>query len=120
MKFYENGGALAKDMGIDLQVLVDEHNQHAQAVARSSTTTSCRATKLQPSLSMLPSSLLQSITAWEDCRSALMEKLKEKVESSLASTQQVRLQAASMVTTVLVAAPCWIAWSSAVCAPRLH
>jgi len=31
MKFYENGAALAKDMGIDLQVLVDEHNQHYEA-----------------------------------------------------------------------------------------
>merc|ERR1712025_1295377 len=31
MKFYENGAALAKDMGIDLQVLIDEHNQHHEA-----------------------------------------------------------------------------------------
>merc|ERR1712190_513937 len=31
MKFYENGAALAKDMGIDLQVLIDEHNQHYEA-----------------------------------------------------------------------------------------
>merc|ERR1712066_547557 len=31
MKFYENGAALAKDMGIDVQVLIDEHNQHHEA-----------------------------------------------------------------------------------------
>merc|ERR1719217_377088 len=31
MKFYENGAVLAKDMGIDLQVLIDEHNQHHEA-----------------------------------------------------------------------------------------
>ena len=28
MKFYENGEALAKDMGIDVQVLIDTHDQH--------------------------------------------------------------------------------------------
>merc|ERR1712139_621392 len=31
MKFYENGGALAKDMGIPLQTLVDEHDKHYTA-----------------------------------------------------------------------------------------
>merc|ERR1719377_283595 len=31
MKFYENGAALAKDMGIPLQTLVDTHDQHATA-----------------------------------------------------------------------------------------
>merc|ERR1712070_1096434 len=31
MKFYENGAALAKDMGIDLQTLVAEHDQHYEA-----------------------------------------------------------------------------------------
>merc|ERR1719476_796503 len=31
MKFYESGEALAKDMGIDVQVLIDEHNQHHEA-----------------------------------------------------------------------------------------
>jgi len=34
MKFYENGAALAKDMGVDLQVLVDEHEQHYQAAKK--------------------------------------------------------------------------------------
>merc|ERR1712031_34071 len=31
MKFYENGAALAKDMGIPLQTLVDTHQQHYEA-----------------------------------------------------------------------------------------
>merc|ERR1711906_36905 len=31
MKFYENGKALAADMGIDVQVLIDEHDQHYEA-----------------------------------------------------------------------------------------
>jgi len=31
MKFYENGAALAKDMGVPLQTLVDSHDQHYQA-----------------------------------------------------------------------------------------
>merc|ERR1719449_210029 len=31
MKYYETGKALAADMGIDLQVLVDEHDQHYEA-----------------------------------------------------------------------------------------
>jgi len=31
MKFYENGAALAKDMGVPLQTLVDSHEQHYQA-----------------------------------------------------------------------------------------
>merc|ERR1719277_1503040 len=31
MKAYENGEALAKDMGIDLQVLIDTHDQHYTA-----------------------------------------------------------------------------------------
>jgi len=31
MKFYENGEALAKDMGIDVQVLIDTHDQHYNA-----------------------------------------------------------------------------------------
>merc|ERR1712046_330453 len=31
MKFYENGKALAKDMGVSLQTLVDEHQQHYEA-----------------------------------------------------------------------------------------
>merc|ERR1719261_874052 len=34
MKFYESGAALAKDMGVDLQVLVDEHEQHYQAAKK--------------------------------------------------------------------------------------
>merc|ERR1712196_394331 len=34
MKYYENGAALAKDMGVDLQVLVDEHEQHYQAAKK--------------------------------------------------------------------------------------
>merc|ERR1719392_479229 len=31
MKFYENGEAVAKDMGIPLQTLVDQHQQHYEA-----------------------------------------------------------------------------------------
>merc|ERR1719230_1996448 len=31
MKFYENGADLAKDMGVSLQTLVDEHQQHYEA-----------------------------------------------------------------------------------------
>merc|ERR1719316_710391 len=31
MKYYESGEALAKDMGINIQVLIDEHDQHYQA-----------------------------------------------------------------------------------------
>merc|ERR1712146_308673 len=31
MKYYETGAELAKDMGIDLQVLIDTHEQHYQA-----------------------------------------------------------------------------------------
>jgi len=34
MKYYESGAALAKDMGIDVQVLVDEHNQHFEAAKK--------------------------------------------------------------------------------------
>jgi len=34
MKFYENGAALAKDMGIDLKVLVDTHDQHYEAAKK--------------------------------------------------------------------------------------
>merc|ERR1719272_131914 len=34
MKYYETGAALAKDMGIDVQVLVDEHNQHFEAAKK--------------------------------------------------------------------------------------
>ncbi|KAL9139005.1 succinate dehydrogenaase [Amphidinium carterae] len=34
MKFYESGAALAKDMGIDVQVLVDTHNQHYDAAKK--------------------------------------------------------------------------------------
>merc|ERR1719377_321915 len=34
MKFYENGAALAKDMGVDLQVLIDEHDQHYNAAKK--------------------------------------------------------------------------------------
>jgi flavocytochrome c len=34
MKFYESGAALAKDMGIQLQVLVDSHEQHFQAAKK--------------------------------------------------------------------------------------
>jgi len=34
MKFYENGGALAKDMGIPLQTLVEEHDQHFEAAKK--------------------------------------------------------------------------------------
>merc|ERR1719178_506159 len=34
MKFYETGEALAKDMGIPLQTLVDEHEQHYQAAMK--------------------------------------------------------------------------------------
>merc|ERR1719324_1554316 len=31
MKFYENGAELAKDMGIPVQTLIDEHDQHYEA-----------------------------------------------------------------------------------------
>merc|ERR1712159_192456 len=31
MKYYENGAALAKDMGVPLQTLIDTHDQHFQA-----------------------------------------------------------------------------------------
>merc|ERR1712107_726202 len=31
MKYYENGADLAKDMGVSLQTLVDEHQQHYEA-----------------------------------------------------------------------------------------
>jgi len=34
MKFYENGEALAKDMGIDVQVLIDSHDQHYNAAKK--------------------------------------------------------------------------------------
>jgi flavocytochrome c len=34
MKFYENGAALAKDMGIPLQTLVEEHDQHYEAAKK--------------------------------------------------------------------------------------
>merc|ERR1712157_619254 len=34
MKFYESGEALAKDMGIPLQTLVDSHQQHYQAAKK--------------------------------------------------------------------------------------
>merc|ERR1719393_176350 len=34
MKFYESGEALAKDMGIDVQVLIDEHDQHYNAAKK--------------------------------------------------------------------------------------
>jgi len=34
MKFYENGAALAKDMGIPLQTLVDQHNAHYEAAKK--------------------------------------------------------------------------------------
>jgi len=98
MKFYESGAALAKDMGIDVQVLIDEHDQHYQAAkktekdpdggswpaypsgkswdarrvqlaaVRSSTTTSFKAPRLPQNLSMLPSSRQQSTTAWEAWR----------------------------------------------------
>merc|ERR1719199_1874113 len=34
MKFYENGAALAKDMGIQLQTLVDVHEAHYQAAKK--------------------------------------------------------------------------------------
>merc|ERR1739848_489037 len=34
MKFYENGAALAADMGIPLQTLVDQHNAHYQAAKK--------------------------------------------------------------------------------------
>merc|ERR1711988_1374545 len=34
MKFYPDGAALAKDMGVDLSVLVDEHEQHYQAAKK--------------------------------------------------------------------------------------
>merc|ERR1711907_73222 len=31
MKYYENGRAFAKDIGVDVQVLVDEHQRHFEA-----------------------------------------------------------------------------------------
>jgi succinate dehydrogenase/fumarate reductase flavoprotein subunit len=31
MKYYENGEALAKDMGVDIKVLMDEHDRHYEA-----------------------------------------------------------------------------------------
>jgi len=34
MKFYQNGAELAKDMGIPLQTLIDEHEQHFQAAKK--------------------------------------------------------------------------------------
>eukprot|EP00971_Amphidinium_carterae_P275446 5465404-Amphidinium_carterae.1 len=34
MKFYESGAALAKDMGIDVKVLVDTHDQHYEAAKK--------------------------------------------------------------------------------------
>merc|ERR1711878_144936 len=34
MKFYENGEALAKDMGVDVQVLIDTHDQHYNAAKK--------------------------------------------------------------------------------------
>jgi len=34
MKFYETGADLAKDMGVPLQTLVDEHDQHYQAAMK--------------------------------------------------------------------------------------
>merc|ERR1712178_1685 len=34
MKYYESGKALAADMGVDLQVLVEEHNQHYEAAKK--------------------------------------------------------------------------------------
>merc|ERR1712146_844682 len=34
MKFYENGKALAADMGVDVSVLIDEHDQHYQAAKK--------------------------------------------------------------------------------------
>jgi len=34
MKFYESGEALAKDMGVDVQVLIDTHDQHYTAAKK--------------------------------------------------------------------------------------
>merc|ERR1712045_410785 len=34
MKFYESGEALAKDMGVDVQVLIDTHDQHYNAAKK--------------------------------------------------------------------------------------
>jgi len=34
MKFYENGAELAKDMGIPVQTLIDEHDQHYEAAKK--------------------------------------------------------------------------------------
>merc|ERR1712039_40920 len=34
MKYYESGAALAKDMGIDLKVLVDSHQEHYEAAKK--------------------------------------------------------------------------------------
>merc|ERR1711937_881327 len=37
MKYYESGEALAKDMGIDVQVLIDAHDAHFQAAKKTET-----------------------------------------------------------------------------------
>merc|ERR1712187_1070608 len=34
MKYYESGAALAKDMGVDVQVLIDTHDQHYNAAKK--------------------------------------------------------------------------------------
>merc|ERR1711918_139723 len=34
MKYYPSGAELAKDMGVDLQVLIDTHDQHYQAAKK--------------------------------------------------------------------------------------
>merc|ERR1719242_1095596 len=34
MKYYPSGADLAKDMGVDLQVLIDSHEQHFQAAKK--------------------------------------------------------------------------------------
>merc|ERR1719220_1383970 len=34
MKFYQNGVALAKDMGVDVQVIIDTHDQHYNAAKK--------------------------------------------------------------------------------------
>merc|ERR1711912_168092 len=34
MKYYQSGAALAKDMGVDLQVLIDTHQQHFEAAKK--------------------------------------------------------------------------------------
>merc|ERR1712159_792710 len=100
MKYYASGAELAKDMGVPLQTLIEEHDQHFEAAkktekdpdggsypaypsgkswdaqgqqeaARSSTTTLSQVPQLLPSLSMLPSSRLSSTTAWVAWRSML-------------------------------------------------